>query len=87
MLTQVLNLLQLQVRKEQLNKGISDQQDDAERFGSAVLFLLLIQSFSIDMLCINRYDYENKVIPPFIGAVFMLCALILSSIHSFIERG
>ncbi|MNT99012.1 hypothetical protein D3C72_2417430 [compost metagenome] len=83
----MLNLRQLQVLKEQLNKGISGQQDDAERFSSAVLFLLLIQSFSIDMLCINRYDYENKVIPPFIGAVFMLCVLFLRSIHSFIERG
>lgn len=62
MLTQVLNLQRLQVRKEQPNKVISDQQDDTERFGSAVLFLLLIQSFSIDMLCINRYDYENKII-------------------------
>lgn len=40
MLTQVLNLRQLQVQKEQLNKGISDQQADTERFGSAVLFFV-----------------------------------------------
>jgi hypothetical protein len=87
MLTQVLSLRQLQVQKEQLNKGISDQQADTERFGSAVLFLLLIQSFSIDMLCINRYDYENKVIPPFIGR--SLCCALLFYVVSipFIERG
>lgn len=58
----MLNLRQLQVQKEQLNKGVSEQQDVSERFSSAVLFLLLNQSFSIDMLCVNRYDYENKII-------------------------